>query len=98
MHCKDCPIYEQCDNYHDCVYPVYVLGLKAAKQIFHKTKCDVSGCMSKASKKNKVTTRINNRQINKNVNLCQEHHDQLYGQKAYSIGCIVDKNESTNSR
>ena len=30
--CNKCPIDKLCDNYHDCVYKVYLAGVKAGKK------------------------------------------------------------------
>ena len=34
MHCKNCPtwLYKKCDDYYDCVYPIYAAGVREGKK------------------------------------------------------------------
>jgi hypothetical protein len=40
MHCNKCPVwlYKKCDDYYDCVYPIYAAGVKVGKNTATNTR------------------------------------------------------------
>ena len=41
MHCIKCPpwLYKKCDDYYDCVYPIYAAGVEEGKNINQMNLC-----------------------------------------------------------